>query len=248
MTTDSEKLFHGNSFELLRDVWTEERPQIVVFLIVQILLGQIGLVAIFFNAIQSGLGLSAAWENYLRSGGHYTFCIAMLASGCSVIAWEFYELAREKTEVLLAEKKMIWGALAVTMITIQATLVGPLLLSQAVPPAKPVTAAKSLEAHPSVAAAPLATGPNKLGTELALPSRSTSESGQPEARAEAASGINHWPQVTLWLTSCFAALILFGLSRVGFIQNRYAKQRKEQVRALSASAEEKARTEFDEKL
>lgn len=248
MIRDPEKLFHGNSFALLRDVWTEERAQIVVFLIVQILLGQVGLVATFFNAVQSGLGLSAAWENYLRSGGHYTFCIAMLASGCSVIAWEFYELAREKTEVLLAEKKMIWGALAVTMITLQATLVGPLLLSQAVPAAVQSAATKSQEMPPSVAVGSTATGSHKVGEELAAPPRSTSKSGQSEDRAGAAPGINHWPQILLWLASCAAALILFGLSRVGFIQNRYAKQRKELVNALSASADEKARTEFDEKL
>lgn len=248
MLRDPEKLFHGNSFTLLRDVWTEERAQIVVFLIVQILLGQVGLVATFFNAVQSGLGLSAAWDNYLRSGGHYTFCIAMLASGCSVIAWEFYELAREKTEVLLAEKKMIWGALAVTMITLQATLVGPLLLSQAVPAVAPNTAARSGEVPSSVAAGLAATSSHKAGEELEAPSRSTSRSAQPEERAETALGINHWPQILLWAASCAAALILFGLSRVGFIQNRYAKQRKELVNALSASADEKARTEFDEKL
>lgn len=201
-------------------IWREENYQIIVFIAVQVLVGQAGLLFVLFLTYQSVSDLVTVWDSYLRSGGFYVFAIALLSSACAAIACEFIEAVRDKSAVLMMGKKVGWSVAAGLVILFQAGLVGPLLMSEA--GSSTQTKAVAEMQSPST------------------PLSSTSAIQKPPIR--------HSLQIGFWALSTIVAFQLFCLGRAKFLHDRYAKKRSDEVHRLSATAESQTRTSDGERL
>ena len=208
-----------SSLAHIKRIWHEENYQIVVFVAVQLLVGQAGLLFVLFLTYQSVSDLSTVWDSYLRSGSSYVFAIALLSSACAALACEFIEAVRDKSAVLMLGKKVTWSVTAGLVIVLQAGLVGPLLVSQAGTPAETKAVAESQ--YPEIVA------------PYILVKR------QP---------IRHSLQIGFWAVSTIVAFQLFCLGRAKFLHDRYAKERSEEVHKLSADAESQTTTFDGEKV
>lgn len=210
----------ASSFAHVGRIWREESYQIIVFIAVQVLVGQAGLFLILFLGYQSVSDLSAVWDSYLRSGGSYIFAIALLSSACAAVACEFIEAVRDKSAVLMWRKKVTWIVAAVPLICLQAGLVGPLLA----PPAEPsIESRAAVEPHSATISPPIESLTKK-------------------------PPIRHSLQIVFWLLSILLAFQLFCLGRAKYLHDRYAKKRSEDVHALSAKAENRTTTFDGEKV
>lgn len=208
-----------SSLAHIRRIWRDENYQIVVFIAVQLLVGQAGLLFVLFLTYQSVSDLSTVWDSYLRSGSSYVFAIALLSSACAALACEVIEAVRDKSAVLMLGKKVTWSITAGLVILFQAGLVGPLLVSQAGAPAE--TKAVAEAQYPGAA------------TLYTLVKK------QP---------IRHTLQIGFWAVSTIVAFQLFCLGRAKFLHERYAKERSEEVYKLSADAESQTTTFDGEKV
>lgn len=220
----------SRTFANVKLIWQEEPFQILIFVVVQILVGQAGLLLLLVLSYQGFQDIGKAWDSFLRSGSHYTFSIAILASACSVIACEFVEAVRDKATVTLWQTKAVWTMVAAVVILIQACLVGPLLVPST--EASPSSAIEAEKATIAVTDAQAKTIGNPLGA--------IKISQEPKFRY----GIG----LILWMLSCFIAFQLFCLNRMQFIHDRHARRRSEDVKKLSSVAEAKTTTDFGEQL
>lgn len=209
-----------SSFSHIGRIWREENYQLIVFLAVQVLVGQAGLFFVLFLTYQSSSSLAEVWDGYLRSGTSYTFAIALLSSACATVACEFIEALREKSAVLMLGRKVTWSVAAGLVILFQAGLVGPLLVSPTTAVAEKNAA---VEAH-----GPSITAPNTAVVQKAP--------------------IQHGLQIVFWGLSIVVAFQLFCLGRAKYLHDRYARKRSEEVQALSAQAESQTKTFDGEKI
>lgn len=209
-----------SSFSHIGRIWREENYQLIVFVAVQVLVGQAGLFFVLFLTYQSSSSLAEVWDSYLRSGGSYTFAIALLSSACAAVACEFIEALREKSAVLMLGRKVTWSVAAGLVILFQAGLVGPLLVS----PTTAVADSKvAVEAH---------------GPPIAAPNTAVVHKAP----------IRHGLQIVFWGLSIIVAFQLFCLGRAKYLHDRYAKKRSEEVQKLSAEAESQTTTFDGEKI
>lgn len=208
-----------SSFAHIGRIWREENYQLIVFVAVQVLVGQAGLFFVLFLAYQSSSNLAEVWEGYLRSGGSYTFAIALLSSACAAVACEFIEALREKSAVLMLGRKVTWSVVAGLVILFQAGLVGPLLVS-------PTTVAE-----------------NKVVVGTQGPTMTA-----PNTAVATKPPIRHGLQLVFWGLSIVIAFQLFCLGRAKYLHDRYAKRRSEEVQKLSAQAESQTKTFDGEKI
>lgn len=205
-----------SSFAHIARIWREENYQLIVFVAVQVLVGQAGLFFVLFLTYQSSSDLATIWDSYLRSGGSYTFAIALLSSACAAVACEFIEALRDKSAVLMLGRKVTWSVVAGLVILFQAGLVGPLLVS------------------PTTAVADSKAAVDARGQAIA----------ESNTAAVQKAPIRHGLQIFFWGLSTIVAFQLFCLGRAKYLHDRYAKSRSEDVQKLSAKAESQTTT-FD---
>jgi hypothetical protein len=200
----------------------------LIFIVVYIIAGQIGIIASLLITIQYGGLISETWQQNLSSGALYTFSISLVVSVLAVIGSEVIDILRNKIEVIYLETKLIWGSFALVVLLLLTVLVGPLL-------SKPASTVQVINVNKTTPTSteltkniPIVTSPNN-----------EFDQGQNE---------NHFLQIFLWIGSMFVSLQLFALHRLPLIPEHHAKDRNQLVKEIEDSASKKNVTDFGEKI
>lgn len=217
-------------------LWKRDKTYILFFIVVNIIMGQIGFLTSMLLTWQNGGDQLNAWRQNLGSAALFTFSVSLVASCVALIGSEFLDAFRSKREIHLLEQKASWSLIAIAVLALQAPMVGSLLSN---PPSSSthlatIAATESLEKKPLTMVVPVTDSTVALHPSI-----------YPQSQNSVPS---HTAQVLFWLVSMFVALQLFCLSRIHLIPNRYAENRNEDVRAITVKAENQTKTAFDEKL
>lgn len=201
----------------------------LIFIVVYIIAGQIGIIASLLITIQYGGLISETWQQNLSSGALYTFSISLVVSVLAVIGSEVIDILRNKIEVIYLETKLIWSSIALVVLLFQPILVGPLLSK----PASNVQVMKVNEA--------LSSSSTKLTKNIPIVTSPNNEFSQGQNE-------NHFLQISFWIGSMFVSLQLFALHRLPLIPEHHAKDRNQQVKEIEEIASKKNVTDFGEKI
>jgi hypothetical protein len=203
-----------------------------MFVVVNLLAGQVGVLTSLLLTWESGRALDEAWMQNLTSGALYTFSISLVVSSLAMISSELIDAVRGGDDVRFFESKVVWSILAAAVLLAQAPLVGALLSKPAAPGSqqevvRPIEAARSVTEGPA-------------RTDSSVADSGTSQR-KPEVRTST--------QVIFWLLSMGIALQLYCLYRIRYVpDDRYAKMRNDEVHDLGLKAARETETEFGEKL
>lgn len=211
-------------------LWQRDKTYLLIFVVVNIIAGQVGVLTSLLLTWQAGGKLHNAWEQTLSSGALYTFSISLVVSILAVIGSELIDAIRFENKVHNFEQKVAWSILAGAILVLQAPLVGAILSKPADDPPKQMVA-KIAE----VAGSSSVTEAESSANPRTKPSDATSE-------------VRQSAQVVFWILSMAVALQLYCLYRIPFIPDSYARQRNEEVRTLTEKAEHKSKTPFDEQI
>lgn len=221
----------------IRTLWNRDKTYLLFFLVVNIVVGQIGLLTSLLLTLTNGGDLLSGWKENLGAAALYTFSISLVASSAALIGSEFLDAFRFKNEIRLSDQKVVWTLLAIAVVLLQAPLVGSLLSKSYTNNTQlaPITSSESLAQNQSKKATTIA---ESATTFLPIPT-------PPKLTIPLAS---HAIQIFFWLLSMFIALQLFCLSRIHLIPDGYAASRNAEVRTITIKAENQTKTTFDERL
>jgi hypothetical protein len=222
-------------FAPARLLWQRDKTYVLIFLVGNILAGQVGILASLALSWQHGDAITTAWRQNLNSGAFYTFSISLVVSSLAIIGSEFIDAIRLQKPIPFREHKTIWSVVACAVLFIQAPLAGALLST-------PSADFSRIQVSVTRAQSSARLAPSDASTSAVLSSDNTSENVGP--RNEPRQSI----QVLFWVASMFIALQLFCLYRIPQIPDSHAQQRNQEVADLTENAEQKHKTPFDEKI
>jgi hypothetical protein len=224
----------GKIFYPVITLWVRDKTYLLFFIVINIVVGQTGLIASLLVTYQGGGSQIDAWMQNLSSAALFTFSISLVASSIALFGSEAIDAFRVKAEMRLFEQKISWTLIAIVVLILQALMVGPLLSTN--PGSQSWSSASVIE---------ISKKPDS-GINSQSPSiQSMPPTGPTDFKS---TTTRHTGQILFWLISMFVSLQLFCLSRIHLIPNMYAEKRNKDVREITEKADSQTKTSFDEKV
>ncbi len=225
-----------------RELWKRDRLFIFIFVLVNLLIGQIGFLTSLSIAVGAAdVQIHKVWISNIEAAALYTFAITLLTGSLAVLAAEVIDKIRAGEQVDNFEYKAFWSVIAGALIVLQSPLAGNLIARSSVtPPVATVSAVKVSEPlRDSTGDKPnLAIGP----ASAAAPASSASK--------DSANVPVDWLdfQVVYWLLSMVAAFQIFCLQRNPLTPDNFAENRTTAINALATKGEAIHSTSFGEQV
>lgn len=229
------------------DLWQRDKLFVVMFVIVNLLLGQIGVIASLIFAADSPLAtVLGVLKSNFSAAALYTFAITLLTGALAGLAIEIIDKSRKNESVVDFEYKMFWFFVALLLIVLQSTVAGNLIARTSL--TKPESSS-STAFNNEIQRPPTSTNnPANEDSDLKLPvATSTLPPGLKEANTKEIS-YSAILQTFFWLLSMITAFELFSLQRRDLAPNSYIKTRKKEVDALAEQAQKAESTSFGETI
>lgn len=226
----------------VKTLWARDKTYILIFLVVNILAGQIGVLISLLIAWQDNGKIATVWSTNLSSAALFTFSISLVVSSLALVGSEFIDAFRFKKEVPFSEYKIVWGLLALAVLIIQAPLAGALLSK----PAQPQVT-EQLENQKEVIQSIKPTSKSLADSPCDKKIQSTQSSASNQCIETLSKG-HQSLQVVFWILSMIISFVLFCLYRLPLISDKYAKERNKEVQDLNEKAASRTVTSFGESV
>ena len=243
-------------------LWQRDKTHILIFIVVNLVAGQIGVITSLALTLQAGGSFFEAYKQNISSGAFYTFAIALVVSSLALIGCEIMDAIRDTKTIRYFESKVVWSILAAAILVIQAPLAGA-LLSPPQTESKDVGSfsflwnlnnGKQLDGECQDGKVTIV---GRVVPAPELKAKKSSEdcpSGSIESPVDISPQGNNGflgrslTQIILWVFSMFIAFQLYCLYRLPLITDRYAAQRNSEVNELLDKAGNQKETSYGEKL
>ncbi len=229
-TASTNQLFSNKALWLFaaNPLWKGDKTYLLIFIVANIIAGQVGFITSLILTWQSGGEFLNAWSLAATSGVFYIYSISLVVTVLAMIGSEMIDAIRNASNVQFFEHKVIWGIIACAVLVLQAPAAGALLYQSGSSPQVQQT--------------------SNCYTCSTLDKMQTEEKTVPNNPNPSNTVSRQAPQYFFWLFSMFVALQLFCLYRIPFMPNRYAENRNDEIRKLSNNAAKKDSTAFNEQL
>lgn len=228
------------------ELWERDKVLVVMFVVVNLMLGQIGVIASLIFAADSAI--ATVWgvlKSNFSAAALYTFSITLLTGTLAGLAIEIIDKSR-KTEIIIDfEYKMFWFFIALLLIVLQSTVAGNLIAST------------SLPTHTISSNTPLIREDLKIpvtsmqdGTDANPDSRSpiSTVTSDAPSRSTGVTVESFVLQSFFWLLSMITAFVLFSLQRRELAPTSYVKTKKREVDDFAEQAKKADSTSFGEAI
>ena len=236
-------------------LWKRDKTYLLIFLVVNLIAGQIGVLTSIMLAWQGDGSIFNAWMQNLSSAALYTFSISLVVSSLALVGSELIDAIRFQTTVRYLEHKIIWSAVAAALLLFQAPLAGALLsrTDQSTLSEQHIAVAKSYTApQQDRNTTPPVDNPKNTSKPLPGESRQQAEDSTQSLGTTPSNEINSIGgqsiQMVLWIVSMLTALILFCLYRIPLVTDKYAVERNKDVQKLAQDAANEDATSFGEAI
>lgn len=234
-------------------LWKRDKTYLLIFLVVNLIAGQIGVLTSIMLAWQGEGSIFNAWMQNLSSAALYTFSISLVVSSLALVGSELIDAIRFQTTVRYLEHKIIWSAVATALLLFQAPLAGALLsrTDQSTLSDKHETVTYAAPQQDRNTATPVVDLKN---TAQPLPGVShqqavdSVQSLETTTNNEKKSVGGQSIQMVFWIVSMITALILFCLYRIPLVTDKYAVERNKDVQKLAQDAANNEATSFGEAI
>ncbi len=220
----------------IKTLWDRDKTFILIFVIVNLVIAQLGVIISIALSIQKGYDLLKAFDNNLTSGAFYIFSISLVVSSLAVIGSELIDAIRNQEAIRYFDAKVIWGILGLAAVVLQAPMAGSLLSRDDVSNYECEKLVHSqLDSHCITA-----------NSAYVDKNASVVGKGGPGALT-AFHPINiDSIQLTAWLFSMLIAFELYCLHRIPLISDKYAAHRQAEINELIELSEKRTTTSFGE--
>lgn len=242
-------------------LWKRDKTYLLIFLVVNLIAGQIGVLTSIMLAWQGDGSIFNAWMQNLSSAALYTFSISLVVSSLALVGSELIDAIRFQTTVQYLEHKIVWSVVAAALLILQAPLAGALLSrtdQSALPEQQHIAVSKANVVHQQNGntatrlhvsqsedlqntGKPFSGGDHQQATDSA---QSLGTTPSNEKKSVGGQSI----QTALWIVSMFTALILFCLYRIPLVSNQYADERNKEIQKLAQEAADEEATSFGEAI
>jgi|GEM_PF-5303072 len=245
--TDSYQWNWRTCFLTGMELWQRDKLFVVMFVIVNLLLGQIGVIASLIFAADSALAtVLGVLKSNFSAAALYTFAITLLTGALAGLAIEIIDKSRKNESVVDFEYKMFWFFVALLLIVLQSTVAGNLIARTSL--TKPESSSSTSFSKEIQQSATTTNHPANEDLDSKLPAVAhTPPPGLKEANTEEIS-YSAMLQTFFWLLSMITAFELFSLQRRELAPSSYIKTRKREVDALAEQAQKADSTSFGETI
>lgn len=214
----------------VQTLWKRDKTYLLIFVVVNIIAGQVGVLTSLLLASQGDGSLFDAWMKNLSSAALYTFSISLVVSSLALVGSELIDSIRFQNDVKYFEYKIVWSVLALAILLLQAPLAGALLSG----PERPLESAQ-LTKQQEINTNRQPDGGHAQTTSV-IPSNNNVATGRQAI------------QVVFWIASMIIALLLFCLYRIPLISDKSAQERNKEVQELAEKADSQTSTKFGEAI
>lgn len=214
----------------VQTLWKRDKTYLLIFVVVNIIAGQVGVLTSLLLASQGEGSFFDAWMKNLSSAALYTFSISLVVSSLALVGSELIDSIRFQSDVKYFEYKIVWSVLALAILLLQAPLAGALLSGQE----RPLEAAQLTKQQE--------TDTNNL------PVIGTAQTPTVIPNNNNVAIVSQTIQVVFWIASMIIALLLFCLYRIPLISDKSAQERNKEVQELAEKADSQTSTKFGEAI
>lgn len=242
-------------------LWKRDKTYLIIFVVVNLIAGQIGVLTSIMLAWQGDGSILNAWMQNLSSAALYTFSISLVVSSLALVGSELIDAIRFQITVKYLDSKIVWSAVAAALLILQAPLAGALLsrTDQSTSSEQSIAVSKSnvvpqqdgntaTSVHVSPSEDPQNTGKPFPNASLQQPTISAQSLGTTPRNEKKSVGGPSSIQTFLWIVSMFTALILFCLYRIPLVSDKYADERNKEIQKLAEEAADEEATSFGEAI
>lgn len=225
------------------ELWQRDKLFVVMFIVVNLLLGQIGVIASLIFAADSAFAtVLGVLKSNFSAAALYTFAITLLTGALAGLAIEIIDKSRKNESVVDFEYKMFWFFIALLLIVLQSTVAGNLIArtSLTVP-----ASVSSTSFSKEISQTPVTTNQSE-NEELTSRLPAATSTPPPSSTKEVSYSVVL--QTLFWLFSMITAFELFSLQRRELAPSSYIKTRKKEVDALAEQAKKADSTSFGETI
>lgn len=229
------------------ELWQRDKLFVVMFVIVNLLLGQIGVIASLIFAADSALAtVLGVLKSNFSAAALYTFAITLLTGALAGLAIEIIDKSRKNESVVDFEYKMFWFFVALLLIVLQSTVAGNLIARTSLTMPESSSSTSFIKETPQ----PPTTTNNSVNEDLASRLPAVTSASPPGSKGAITEEISYsvMLQTFFWLLSMITAFELFSLQRRELAPNNYIKTRKKEVDALAEQAQKADSTSFGETI